>query len=312
MNNIISMKDVSKSYDGTHYVLQHLDLEIKQGEFVVFIGKSGCGKTTLLKMINGLIPFEEGELEVFQTSIKQQKLIPLRQKIGYVIQQSGLFPHLNVAQNITYVLKLKKEPFDRTQKVNEMLRLVGLDESYANKRIQQLSGGQKQRVGVARALAFDPELILMDEPFGAVDEITRRNLQNEMKAIHQKLNKTIVFVTHDIEEALKLGTRIVLFESGKIVFDGNKFDLLDQMNEPYINEFFGMKNFSSFLSVTSLQEVKLTKGTLTTVKIEATCSLLEALKVMMEEECIECSVMDQGIHLGNIRFYDVMKHQAHS
>lgn len=304
MTNVIRFTNVSKTYNGKDLVLKDINLEIQQGEFVVLIGKSGCGKTTLLKMINGLIPYEQGEVEIYGKRKEEHNLITLRQSIGYVIQHAGLFPHLNVEQNIRYVLKLKKDKENTKEKALSMLKRVGLDESYAKKRISQCSGGEQQRIGVARALAFDPEVILMDEPFGAVDEITRRNLQSEIKQLHKELNKTIVFVTHDIEEAFKLGTRIVVFQEGSIVFDGSKVDLLESTH-PYVVEFFQAKKRSSYLTSTNIKEKELKQGNVQEVQCSSSSTLFEVLETCLLQKVEEVSIIENNQYIGNIHLFDL-------
>ena len=250
---IIKFENVSKSYDGKTSVIKSLDLSIKEGEFVTMIGASGCGKTTLLKMVNGLIKPSSGTLYIKGKPTESWDMIQLRRSMGYVIQQIGLFPHLTVAKNIAYVLDIMKEDEQvKRQRAAELIKLVDLDESYLDKYPRELSGGQKQRVGVARALAADPDIILMDEPFGAVDEITRKVLQEEILNIHGLLKKTILFVTHDIEEAIKLGSRIILFNEGVIEQNGTKEEMVFKPKTEYVKSFFGLKNFMSYMNVVNV------------------------------------------------------------
>ena len=224
MNNkpIITFKNVYKSYDEKE-ILSDFNLDINRGEFVTVIGSSGSGKTTTLKLINGLLKADKGEIIVKGESINNTDIIKLRRNIGYVIQDIGLFPHMTVEKNISYVLDLEKNNKNKiSNKVNELIDIVELDKDLLYRYPSELSGGQRQRVGIARALASDPEIILMDEPFGAVDEITRKSLQDELLKIQKKLNKTIFFITHDIKEAFKLGSKIVIMDNGKIVQSGNE------------------------------------------------------------------------------------------
>ena len=196
---MIQFRDVSQQYEAGKPIIQNLSLNIEPGDFVVLIGPSGCGKTTLLKMMNGLIAPNSGEIIIKGKTIKDWDPIVLKRNIGYVIQRVGLFPHLSIEKNIAYPLDLQKTAAAQKQeRARELIHLVGLDESYLKKYPNELSGGQKQRVGMARALAADPEIILMDEPLGAVDQINRAVLQDEIIRIYQSLHKTIVFVTHDI------------------------------------------------------------------------------------------------------------------
>jgi len=246
--SIIEFKDVYKEYEIGKPIIDHLNLTIKKGEFVTLVGPSGCGKTTCLKMINKLIVPSSGELFVEGKSLDEWNTIQLRRSIGYVIQQIGLFPHMNILKNITYVLNIIGEDKDQMYKrAVELVKLVGLKEEHLNRYPRELSGGQRQRIGVARALAADPDIILMDEPFGAVDEIARRSLQDELKEIHKKVRKTIIFVTHDINEALKLGTSIILMNKGKIEQIGIKEDLIFRPENDFVKNFFGLKGFKSTL-----------------------------------------------------------------
>lgn len=215
METIIELKDIKKTYDQTT-VLNHFNLSIEQGEFITIIGTSGSGKTTILKMMNGLIQPTSGLVKVHGQDIQEQDLIQLRRHMGYVIQGSVLFPHLTVKQNIAYVLQLEKKTKNIDQIVDQWLETVQLDASFKDKYPHTLSGGQQQRVGIARALANQPDILLMDEPFGAVDEITRRQLQDELLKIYQQKKITILFVTHDIQEALKLGTKVLIMDQGQI------------------------------------------------------------------------------------------------
>ena len=219
-NNLIEFRDVSHHINDIpeRVVISHTSLAIAQGETLVLLGRSGSGKTTLLRLINAMLLPSEGEVLVQNRATRNWDPIRLRRGIGYVIQEAGLFPHFTVAENVALVPTL--EQWERARiaaRVTELLTLVGLDpDKFANRRPSQLSGGQRQRVGVARALAADPPILLMDEPFGALDPVTRGELQREFRALAQRLGKTIVFVTHDIREALLLASRIVLLEDGRI------------------------------------------------------------------------------------------------
>ena len=217
MSAVITFRDVSKSYGGAEAV-RDLSLSIEKGEFITVLGASGGGKTTFLKMINGLVEPTSGEITVLGESLKTADLVQLRRKIGYAIQGSVLFPHLTVEENIAYVPNLwNKSDKARTKKaVAKWMAIVGLARELGERYPAELSGGQQQRVGIARALAASPELLLMDEPFGAVDALLRRQLQDEIRAIHARGGLTIVFVTHDVEEALRLGTRVLILKAGCI------------------------------------------------------------------------------------------------
>lgn len=213
---VIALKNVHKSY-GTDAVLQNFSLDIHSGEFVTAIGTSGCGKTTILKLINGLIAPDQGEIYIDGHNIKSIDQNLLRRQIGYVIQSIGLFPHLRVKDNIAYILRLlKTDKKAMYHRVSELMEVVGLEPQLLSRYPNELSGGQKQRIGIARALSANPKIMLMDEPFGAVDDITRKALQVEMKNIQQQFHITIFFITHDITEALKLGSRVLVMNKGQI------------------------------------------------------------------------------------------------
>lgn len=237
---MITFQHVSKRY-GPSTVLDDISFEIKEGQFAVLIGPSGCGKTTTLKMINRLIEPDEGAVLVGGKNIAEENPVQLRRGIGYVIQQIGLFPNMTVEQNIAVVPKLLKHPREQWQQtVRDLLALVDMPyEQYAKKYPSELSGGQQQRIGVLRALAASPPIVLMDEPFGALDPITRDSLQEEIRRLQKKLKKTIVFVTHDMEEALKLADVIVFMNKGKIVQMAPPEELLQNPADPIIGSFMG-------------------------------------------------------------------------
>lgn len=217
MNTAIEFRQIKKVY-GEKTVIEDFDLTVERGEFVTVIGSSGCGKTTVLKMVNGLVEPDGGKIFVEGQDISEMDMISLRRNIGYAIQGSVLFPHMTVEENISYVPDLlNKKDKQRTKKaVEKWMGIVGLDEDMKERYPAELSGGQQQRVGIARALAASPDILLMDEPFGAVDEITRSQLQTELRQIYEKTGITVMFVTHDISEALKLGTKVLVMDQGKI------------------------------------------------------------------------------------------------
>ena len=234
---IIRFVDVTKAYDG-EAILEKFNLDIGKGEFLTIIGSSGCGKTTLLKMINGLLIPDTGTVCVQGQDISKTDLIALRRNIGYAIQGVGLFPHMTVRKNIAYVPNLlNKQNRQKTEAaVARLVKIVGLDESLLERDPSELSGGQQQRVGIARSLAAAPEILLMDEPFGAVDEITRRMLQDEILRIHRELGVTIVFITHDIREALKLGTRVAVMDHGGLVQIDTPENIRNHPATPFVKE----------------------------------------------------------------------------
>ena len=217
MSAAIEFRNICKSY-GDKTVLDNFNLSVEKGEFVAVIGSSGCGKTTALKMVNGLLTPDSGQILIDGEDIAGMDQVQLRRNIGYAIQGSVLFPHMSVEQNIAYVPNLlNRRDKKRTQEaVDKWMRIVGLDGELKGRYPDELSGGQQQRVGIARALAASPELLLMDEPFGAVDEITRAQLQTELRRIWEQTGITVLFVTHDISEALKLGSHVLVMDAGRI------------------------------------------------------------------------------------------------
>jgi osmoprotectant transport system ATP-binding protein len=237
---VIKFEQVSKIY-GKNEVVKKIDLHVRQGEFLVLIGPSGCGKTTTLKMINRLVEPTSGRILVRGQNIMDMNPVMLRREIGYVIQQIGLFPNMTIEENVNLVPRLlgwDKEKM--SERVRELLELVDMDpDLYARRYPNELSGGQQQRIGVLRALAAEPSIILMDEPFGALDPITRENLQDEFKNLQSKLHKTIVFVTHDMDEALKLADRIAIMKDGHIVQLDTPEMILRKPKDEFVLEFIG-------------------------------------------------------------------------
>jgi osmoprotectant transport system ATP-binding protein len=236
----IQFQNVTYSINGSvyHTIVNEISLSVDCGQTLALLGRSGSGKTTLLKLINRMLVPTTGQVVVRDRPTTQWDPIQLRRGIGYVIQEAGLFPHFTVAQNVALLPSLENWGATRTTaRVNELLTLVGLDPAqYAARRPHELSGGQRQRVGVARALAADPPILLMDEPFGALDPVTRTELQREFGALAKRLGKTIVFVTHDLREALLLASRIVLLEKGRIVADASP-DEFPQIDHPEVRAF---------------------------------------------------------------------------
>lgn len=254
---MIRLKNVTKKYDKQE-ALKGIDLEINDGECVVLIGPSGCGKSSLLKSINRMIEIDTGTIEVFNQEIKTYKVEELRRKIGYCIQGVGLFPHLNVKENIAIVLRVlkwKEEEID--QRVNELLTMTELPLSYINKKPHELSGGEAQRVGVCRALATNPSILLMDEPFGALDPLTREKVQIAFREIQKKLHKTVVFVTHDVEEAILLADRIALMYDGKILHLDTPSQFMNLEKSEYGSDFLGKDYALRLLKRYSLCELNL-------------------------------------------------------
>ena len=238
---MIRLSHISKSFDnGRSYAVRDLSFRVTEGETLVLLGSSGCGKTTTLKMINRLIEPSEGTIEVNGEDVSEQDPVDLRRRIGYVFQGIGLFPHMTIGQNVEVVPRLLGWPSGRRrQRRDELLKLVGLPaEEFAGRFPDELSGGQQQRVGVARALAVDPGYLLMDEPFGALDALTRETLQKELLGLKERLNKTIIFVTHDIFEALLIGDRIAVLHRGNLEQIGTKRELLSTPTTEFVSDLF--------------------------------------------------------------------------
>ncbi len=238
---MIRLTHVSKSFDGgLSYAVKDLSFQVDDGETLVLLGSSGCGKTTTLKMINRLVQLTEGTIEVDGKDVMEQDPVGLRRRIGYVFQGIGLFPHMTIEQNVGLVPSLLGWSAKRRQeRVQELLNLVGLlPEEYAERFPDELSGGQQQRVGVVRALAADPDHLLMDEPFGALDALTRETLQQELLTLKKQLKKTIIFVTHDIFEALLIGDRIALLHEGNLEQIGTKKEILAAPATQFVRDLF--------------------------------------------------------------------------
>ncbi|MCK8101235.1 choline ABC transporter ATP-binding protein OpuBA [Bacillus sp. 2CMS4F] len=290
---MLTLKNVSKTYKGGKKAVNSVNLEIEKGEFICFIGPSGCGKTTTMKMINRLIEPSAGQIFIDGENIMEQDPVELRRKIGYVIQQIGLFPHMTIQQNISLVPKLLKWPEQqRKERARELLKLVDMGPGYLDRYPHELSGGQQQRIGVLRALAAEPPLILMDEPFGALDPITRDSLQEEFKKLQKTLHKTIVFVTHDMDEAIKLADRIVILKGGEIVQIGTPDDILRNPANEFVEEFIGKERLiqSSSPDVERVDQIMSTHP----VTITADKTLSEAIQLMRQERVDSLLVVDDS------------------
>lgn len=237
---MIEFINVGKRYKNQQ-ILSNISFKIEKGEIVVLIGLSGCGKTTTLKMMNKLVKPTTGEIKINNELMSKIDVIKLRRKMGYVIQQTGLFPHMTIKENIELISKVEKiDKTEMAQRTNEVMQMVGLDpDEYATRYPNELSGGQQQRVGVARAFATNPEIILMDEPFSALDPITREDLQNELLHLQEQMNKTIVFVTHDMQEAIKIADKICIMNKGEIIQYDTPENILKYPKNEFIAQFVG-------------------------------------------------------------------------
>ena len=240
---MIEFINVGMTYPCGNIGLKNINLTINESEVTVFIGPSGSGKTTLLKMINRLEDNTTGEVKINGKNVKEYDIHKMRWDIGYALQQVALFPHMNVEENIAIVPELKKWKKEKINaRIDELLHMVGLEpEKYRKRKPSELSGGEAQRIGIARALAADPKIILMDEPFSALDPITRASLQEDVKKLQKQINKTIVFVTHDIEEAFLLGDKICIIQDGELIQSGTKQEIISNPKNDFVKKFIAIK-----------------------------------------------------------------------
>lgn len=301
----IRFDQVSLKFPGTsRWAVDHVSLTVEPGKLVVILGPSGCGKTTLLKMVNRLYEPTSGQILLNGREIRQIKSTTLRQQIGYVIQQSGLFPHMTVAQNIAVVPKLLGWSRTRTQaRIDELLALVQLPpEEFRDRYPAQLSGGQQQRVGLARALAGDPQVMLMDEPFGAIDAITRATLQDEILRLQRQLQKTILFVSHDVEEALRLADRILIMRNGQVVQYDTPFNILTRPADEFVYNLMGADDMVRQLSLlrveTAMTEAPRDYQQNGEPTIARNDSLRDALSLILRTGATRLTVLDNGSAVG--------------
>lgn len=320
---MIQLQNIVKTYDGTTKIIDNLNLTIEDGEFMVLVGESGCGKTTTMQMINRLIEPTSGKITIDGEDITAMDKIQLRRRIGYVIQQIGLFPHWTIQQNVIAVLSLtSKDEQKNIQIARELLDKVDLDpDIYSTRYPKELSGGQLQRVGVARALANDPDIILMDEPFSALDPITREQLQDEIVRIHDELGKTIIFVTHDIDEAIKVGDRIAVMQGGKILQCDSAEEILKNPQNEFVLNFVGKNRLWKTPDMLSAEDVMVKKFP----TIQASRSVAQAIERMATKETLMLCVVENlkrdkkklvglvganrlsGINDHKIKMVDIMK-----
>ncbi len=286
---MVKFTNVVKTY-GEHVAVKNLNLEIPEGELVVLIGPSGCGKTTTLKMVNRLIEPTSGDIFIRDRNVMELNPVALRREIGYVIQQIGLFPNMTIEQNIDVVPRLLGWPAEkRKRRVYELLEMVGMEpDIYASRYPTELSGGQQQRIGVLRALAVEPPLILMDEPFGALDPIARETLQDELKSLQARLNKTTIFVTHDMDEALKLADRVVVMNQGQVVQVATPEELLRKPANDFVASFIG-KNRLNGEALQSVEQIML----LNPVTVSPQLGLAEGLALMKRRKVDTVLVVDE-------------------
>jgi len=309
---MIEFKNVSKKFGKKVEAVKNLSLEIRENELLVFLGTSGSGKTTCIKMVNRLEEVSSGHIFVEDKEVQNYNPISLRRKIGYAVQHIGLFPHLTVGANIATVPRLLNWDKDKIEKrVSEMLQLVELDPGqFRNRYPYQLSGGQKQRIGVARSLAADPDILLMDEPFGAIDPITRFTLQDGFLQIQRKLKKTTLFVTHDMFEAIKLGDRIALMDQGRLQQLDKPEVLIDNPANQFVEDFLGSHRFQLALLTKKIEDLKDIKkiaknksenNVTSEVKLQLTDSLLKAINLFKTSQAHTIGLYDEDTLIGVIK-----------
>ena len=303
----VEFRDVSKIYPKMkNAAVKNISFKIEKGDFCCLIGTSGSGKTTLMRMINRMNSVTKGEVLVDGKNVKSFNPVNLRRHIGYVIQNNGLMPHMTIRENIILVPKLLKWPKDRLAgEAQKLIKMAELPESYLDRYPSELSGGQQQRIGVVRALAANQNLILMDEPFGALDPITRESLQNLIQNLQVRLGKTIVFVTHDMDEALKLATKVVVLHDGQLIQVGTPDQILHHPANDYVKSLIGEERLSEAKYETvKVKNVMLTNPT----KIDLGASLTDALTMMKEHRVDTLLVVDNGDHLkGYISIDDLQR-----
>jgi osmoprotectant transport system ATP-binding protein len=310
----IAFEGVSKRYPGRDQAaVEDLSFEVPAGEICVLIGPSGCGKTTALKLVNRLIPMTGGDIKIDGRSVNDHEVTELRRGIGYVFQEIGLFPHMSVEDNIGSVPRLLGWNKTRIRdRASELLELVGLDPDGDLRRYPgEFSGGQQQRIGVARAMAVDPPIMLMDEPFGAIDPITRDRLQNDFLRLHSEIRKTIIFVTHDIDEAIKMGDRIAIMRAGHLVQLDTSDQLLANPTDDFVASFVGADRGLKRLRLWTLHDIELEPATDgadgPTVSIDS--SLRDALSLMLTEGVGELKVTNgDGASLGKVRIEAITRY----
>lgn len=291
---MLSIKNLSKVYAGGKKAVDNMTIDIESGDFIAFIGTSGSGKTTALRMINRMIESTEGEITIDGKNIKELNPVELRRSIGYVIQQIGLMPHMTVKENIVLVPKLLKWSQEKKdEKAKELIRLVDLPEEYLDRYPSELSGGQQQRIGVVRALAAEQDIILMDEPFGALDPITRDTLQDLVKKLQQQLGKTFIFVTHDMDEAIKLADKICIMTNGQVIQYDTPDNILRSPANDFVRDFIGQNRLIQ--DRPNIRTVK--DAMIKPVTVHVDRSLNDAVNIMREKRVDTIFVVGNDEHL---------------
>lgn len=314
----IELKNISKQYAGVdHFSVRDLSLSVETGEFIALIGGSGCGKSTTLRMINRLIEPTSGDILIDGASVRGVDPVELRRKIGYVIQSVGLMPHLTVGENIGFVAKLMKQPKQQiAARVEELLDTVGLDPAvYRDRFPRQLSGGQQQRAGVARSLMLDPPVILMDEPFGAIDALLRKQLQVEVRALQQRLQKTVVIVTHDISEAFLLGDRVAVMDKGELLQVGTPHELINAPAHRVVAEFLDdevrLRRLDLLTVADALDLAPTTEAVTDEMRLDGALSLRAGLvRVAANSTDSVIAIERDGVVLGRITTREFLRYVA--
>ncbi|HEB2280700.1 TPA: ABC transporter ATP-binding protein [Staphylococcus aureus] len=297
---MLSIKHLTKIYSGNKKAVDDISLDIQSGEFIAFIGTSGSGKTTALRMINRMIEATEGQIEIDGKDVRSMNPVELRRSIGYVIQQIGLMPHMTIKENIVLVPKLLKwTKEEKDKRAKELIKLVDLPESFLERYPAELSGGQQQRIGVVRALAAEQDIILMDEPFGALDPITRDTLQDLVKTLQRKLGKTFIFVTHDMDEAIKLADKICIMSEGKVVQFDTPDNILRHPANDFVRDFIGQNRL-----IQDRPNDKTVEGVMIKpITIQAEATLNDAVHIMRQKRVDTIFVVDRDNHL--LGFLDI-------
>jgi osmoprotectant transport system ATP-binding protein len=306
---LIQFQNIVKKYR-TKTIIRNFSLDIEDGQLVVFIGPSGCGKTTLLKMINRLTQPTSGKIFLNGTDISKMNPIELRRNIGYVIQNTGLFPHMTIKENLELIPKLKGESMDLIEKKTvELLTMVGLTEEYLQRYPKELSGGQQQRVGVARAFSTNSDIILMDEPFSALDPVTRSALQEELYQMQKELNKTIIFVTHDMDEAIKIADKICLLKDGDLLQYDTPENILKNPTNDFVENFIGKRRIWNNPEILKAEDIMIQNP----VKITTKRNVLQAIEIMKENKVDSLMVTDkQNALIGLVTLKGIQLHNRNA
>ncbi|MGY0693768.1 betaine/proline/choline family ABC transporter ATP-binding protein [Virgibacillus sp. FSP13] len=305
---MIELKNIEKTYDDGFQALRDINLNFEDGKINVLIGPSGCGKTTTMKLLNRLVDYTNGELLIDGENITQLNPIELRRKMGFVIQNIGLFPHMTIYNNVATVPKLLKWEKEKIRnRVIELLKMVNLDpETYMHRYPSELSGGQQQRIGVIRALAAEPSIILMDEPFSALDPISREQLQDELLRLQTEINKTIIFVTHDMDEAIKIADQIILMKDGSVIQKGSPKEILENPANDFVKDFIGEKRLGTDKKLPQLDQFICKDFTY----VSDDCTVDFAMDMMISHQSTDIPIVkDDGSYVGLISLYDVLTHK---